>query len=475
MLGEMESGVNRRPFRVAVIGSGPSGFYAVEALLEAFGAQISCDILERLPTPFGLVRGGVAPDHQSIKKVASHYERIAHNPQVRFFGNVKVGGDMTPHELDRFYDAVIYAIGNERDRHLAVPGMDLPGCYSATGFVGWYNGHPDFKKHEFDLDHETAAVIGIGNVAIDVARVLARHPDEWGHTDIAGYVVPKFRSIKKLKRIYVLGRRGAAQAACTLKELKELAQLKHADLIVEPDEIAADRKALEDGSLKDSKARQIVRYLGEIADRGPSGKPRQVILRFCLSPVEFLEGANRRLAGVRLEKNEVRPDGNGVMRPYGTGQFIHLDAGVVFKAVGYRGNEIPGVPFDKRTGTIPNIAGRILKRPGSQEVIPGEYVVGWAKRGPTGLIGTNKLDAIETVKTVVADYPNPPLQGPHRAKVPDESAIVETLEQRNVRYVTFKDWKRIDAQEVRVGQKQGKVREKFTSVKDTMKFLGHNS
>lgn len=459
-----------RPLRVAVVGSGPSGLYAAEALLQHKELGASVDILDRLPMPYGLVRGGVAPDHQNIKGVIRVYEKVFTAPGVRFFGNVKVGRDVTVAELNAQYDAVVYAVGNEGDQRMGLPGEELAGVHSATEFVGWYNGHPDFTHHQFALDVEAAVVIGVGNVAMDVARILARGHAELAPTDMAGYAVEQLRRVSRLKRIYVIGRRGAAQAAFTPKEIKELGALAHADLVVAPQEVSdvAGKDPAAEGW--DVEARANVEALLKKSAEAPKDKPRQIVMRFCLSPVAFEAGPDGRVNGVKLERNELAPDGKGGVKAKGTGRFETIPAGLVFKAIGYRGVPLPGLPFDERKGTLPNLEGRVVESLEGKQVRAGAYVVGWAKRGPSGLIGTNKGDSQATVEILAGDYAAGKT-APHRADEAAPDALPRLLTQRGTRWVDFEAWKRIDAEEIRRGQAAGKIREKFVNIEAVLKFL----
>jgi ferredoxin--NADP+ reductase len=454
-------GTDQRPVRVAIVGSGPGGFYALQSLFDRGPWRATCDMFDRLPTPYGLVRGGVAPDHANIKAVIKVYEKLGRDPRFRFFGNVMLGRDIQVADLRERYDAIVYAIGNESDTKMGVPGEDLPGCHSATDFVGWYNCHPDFLDQSFRLDVENVAVVGLGNVAMDVVRILARDPQELASTDIAPYALDRLREVRRLKRIYVLGRRGPVQAAYSPKEIKEIGDLSYSDLIVSPEEVAFEATP-EQRAAWDKDTQQNVAYVLAKAKEPPggSGKPRQVILRFLVSPVEFLAGPNGAVAMVKLEKNKLRYDDKGQARPVGTGEFVTLPAELVLKAVGYRGVPVPGVPFDERKGIIPNVDGRVVTDTQSRRVVPGEYAVGWAKRGPTGLIGTNKPDSVATVDAIASDF-SADADPPHRAPHPAPEAMPQLLRSRGVRYVTFEDWKRIDAEEVARGKAAGKVREKL--------------
>lgn len=467
-MSEYPLGSAERPLRVAVVGSGPSGFYAVGALFKRKELHVSVDLFDRLPTPFGLVRGGVAPDHQKIKKVIRAYQKTAADPRFRFFGNVMLGRDVQLEDLMRHYDQVVLATGNESDRQMGLPGEDLEGVYSATEFVGWYNGHPDFADREFPLGRATrAAVVGNGNVAIDVVRVLAKRPDELAPTDIAGYAVDALAS-STLEELVMWGRRGPAQAAFSPKEIKELGELDNADLVIGAEEL--DFGELTTTWLAESAGRdnrKNVDYLNEVAAREVGAKQRKVICRFLVSPKEFI-GENGRLTGVRLERNALYPDDTGTPRPKGTGETWIEPVDIVFKAIGYRGVPIQGVPFYDRWGTFPNEAGRILTEHGGDEAVKNLYVVGWAKRGPSGLIGTNQGDSVATVNEMLAD-----IEGVTAPVDPtkDADAVLGLLDERRVRYVSFADWQLLDAEELRLGEAKGKIREKFTQVEDMLTAL----
>jgi ferredoxin--NADP+ reductase len=464
-------GTEPRPVRVAIVGSGPGGFYALQSLLDRGQWHATCDMFDRLPTPYGLVRGGVAPDHANIKAVIKVYEKLGRDPRFRFFGNVKLGSDIQVADLRAHYDAIVYAVGNESDTKMGIPGEDLPGCHSATDFVGWYNCHPDFLEKRFRLDVENVVVVGMGNVAMDVVRILARDPEELAPTDIATYALDQLREVRRLKRIYVLGRRGPVQAAFSPKEIKEIGDLSYSDLVVSPDEVAFEATPAQRAAW-DKDTQQNVEYVLAKAKEpaGGTGKPRQVILRFLVSPVEFIAGPDGAVATVKVEKNKLRYDDKGQARAAGTGEFFMLPAELVMKAVGYRGVPVPGVPFDERKGIIPNVEGRVVADMESRKPLPGEYVVGWAKRGPTGLIGTNKPDSVATVDAIVSDFSGQ-AEPPSAASKPAPEAMPELLRSRGIRYVTFEDWKRIDAEEVVRGKAKGKVREKFLQLDDFLRLV----
>ena len=458
-------GSSERPLRVAVIGSGPSGFYAIAALFKAEGIEADVDLFDRLPTPFGLVRGGVAPDHQKIKNVIRVYNRTAQHERFRFFGNVELGRDISVDDLRRHYDHIVYATGNESDRKMGIPGEDLPGVHSATEFVGWFNGHPDFQDRSFDLaTARRVAVVGNGNVAMDVTRVLVRHPDELAPTDITAESLAVLRE-SNVEEVVLLGRRGPAQAAFSPQEIKEIGSLDGVSLLVSEEAMDLDevsRTWLEAGA-----ARSVTRnvdYLTEIAGAEAGAGNRRVSCRFLVSPIELQAGDDGRVARVVIEENELYASDDGTPRPRGAGRTETLEVDLVFKAVGYRGVPLPGVPFHERWGLLPNDEGRLLTAPDA-EVVPGQYVVGWAKRGPTGLIGTNSPDSTATVKKMLEDIEGVTATA-DPAKAPDQ--IVELLERRGVDFVTFDDWTRLDEDEVALGEAQNKVREKYTNVESMM-------
>jgi ferredoxin--NADP+ reductase len=441
-----------RPLRVAVIGSGPSGVYATEALIKQGEVPVRVDVFDRLPTPFGLVRYGVAPDHQTIKSVTKVMQKVLQDPKVRFFGNVAFGRDLTHDDLRRHYDAVIYTVGASSDRHLGIPGEDLPGSLSATEFVAWYNGHPDYKDLDIRLDARGVAVVGMGNVAVDVTRILAKTAEELGRTDIADHALPVLAQ-SQVTDIYMLGRRGPAQAKFTTKELRELGELLNADVVVRPEELELDERssasiADQPGLLKN------LEVLREFAARPLSGKPRRVHIRFLVSPVAIL--GQGRVERICLEKNRLDEGLNAV----GTGVYEELEVGLVLRSVGYKGVPLPGVPFDERKGIIPNQNGRVLR---DGAVALGEYTAGWIKRGPSGVIGTNKADAAETVKLLLEDVPRLP-----QAQEPHPEAVPRLLQARGVRFVTLEGWLRLDALETQKGQAQGRPRVKLTSVEEML-------
>lgn len=440
---------------VAIIGAGPSGFYTAEHLLKQ-DLPIEIDLIDRLPTPYGLVRGGVAPDHQKIKSVTRVYDKIAAHPAVRFLGHVRIGTDLTRAELLTHYHAVVYAFGAQSDRALGIPGEDLPGSHAATEFVGWYNGHPDYREQRFDLGAPGVAVIGMGNVAVDVVRILARTPDELAATDIAGEALEALRS-SAVRDIYMIGRRGPAQGAFTNPELKELGEMPDADIDVRPEE-------LEGESGGDKAVEKNLETLRRFATKPRRGRRRTIYLRFLRSPLA-LEGVGR-VERIVLGKNRLVQDGEGSLQARPTGESETLPVGLVFRSVGYLGTGIPGVPLDARRGIIPNVEGRVLNAPG--QVAPGEFTVGWIKRGPSGVIGTNKPDAVESADLLLEDHAAGRL---NPAPYPGRVAVDTTLAARGVRVVSWADWLRLDALERTRGKAAGRPRLKFTRIDSMLAAL----
>lgn len=444
-----------RPLRVAVIGSGPSGLYAVEALIKQDQFPVSVDVFDRLPIPYGLVRYGVAPDHYKIKSVISVYEKTLADPRVRFFGHVAFGVDLTHADLRRLYDAVIYAVGASSDRSLGIAGEDLPGSLSATEFVAWYNGHPDAATRALRLDARGVAVVGVGNVAVDVTRILAKTRDELAETDIADHALAVFAE-SAVTDIYMLGRRGPVQAKFTTKELSELGELANADIIVKPEEIALD--PVSEAALAGQRvAQRNLETLRAFATKPVAGKPRRIHLRFLVSPVEIL--GTERVEGLVIERNRLDERQQAV----GTGEYETLDVQMVLRSVGYRGVPLDGVPFDTRAHVVPNTAGRITH---DGAVVPGEYVTGWIKRGPSGLIGTNKADSVETVRSLIADAPGLP-----RAVDGDPAAVDALLAERGIHYVTMRDWMTLDRHEMALGEAQGRPRVKLVHVDEMLTHI----
>jgi ferredoxin--NADP+ reductase len=431
------------PLRVAVVGSGPAGFYAADALLKSGDPVVEVDLIDRLPTPWGLVRLGVAPDHENIKAVSRAFEKTASKPGFRFFGNVEIGRDVSHDELLDLYGAVVYSVGAQTDRRLGIPGEDLPGSWPATAFVAWYNGHPDFQELEFDLSHERAVVVGNGNVAVDCVRMLALTAEELAPTDTTHEAIDAIVG-SGLREVVMIGRRGPVQAAFTPPELKELGELAGADVIVDPADLELDPASERELEADRERARRNVDLLREYAERAPEGRPRRIVLRFLESPVEIV--GDERVEGVRVVRNElVEENGRIVARPTGEPELI--PAGIVLRSVGYKGVELPGVPFDESTGTIPNHGGRV-------EGAERTYAAGWIKRGPSGVIGTNKKDATETIAVLLEDARAGRL---NPTSVDSTQTLEALLERRGVHHVE----QAIEAAERSAGEPRGRPRVKL--------------
>jgi ferredoxin/flavodoxin---NADP+ reductase len=443
------------PLRVAIVGSGPAGFYAAGQLLSAKSLAVEVDLFDRLATPWGLVRAGVAPDHPKIKSVTRVYEKTARRPGFRFHGNVEVGTDVTHDELAAAFHAVLYAVGAPTDRRLGIPGEDLPGSHAATDFVAWYNGHPDYADLRFDLSPRRAMVIGNGNVALDVARMLALTPEELAPTDTADHAIEALAT-SGIEEIVVVGRRGPAQAAYTNPELRELADLAGADVIVDPAEVVLDpdSRAFIESDAAVGTARRNVEIVAGFAAREPEGRPRRIVLRFLASPIEIV--GTDRVEGVRLVRNEIMADADGRLSARPTAATELLEAGLVLRSIGYRGSPIPGVPFDERRATIHNAGGRATSVE-TGEPLPGVYTAGWIKRGPSGVIGTNKKCAQETVDLLLEDRAAGRLPEPST----DAAALLAALEARGVDLVDYAGWEAIDAHERGRGEPHGRPRVKL--------------
>lgn len=431
--------------RVAIVGSGPSGFYTADALIKS-GIDCEIDVIDRLPTPFGLIRAGVAPDHQKTKNVSRAYEKTALNESVAYFGNVDVGQDVSIEELKTLYDAVVLAIGSPYDRKLGVPGEDKKGVFGSADFVGWYNGHPDFRDLEPDLDTKAVVVIGNGNVAIDCARVLVKTPDEMSTTDIATHAADAIHAAP-LEDVYMIGRRGPVEAKFTNVELREMGELQECTPIIDaaqiPDEVPAEEEMSDrDRRLKDKN----LGTLRSFVDADPAGRKRRVHFQFYASPVEILGGDT--VEGIRLEKTEVR-DGRAV----GTGETYDIPCGIVIPAIGYQGQPLEGVPFDERNGVIENDEGRVSE---------GVYAVGWIRRGPTGVIGTNKHDGDRASEQIQEDCSDGGKAG--------RSGLKELLAGKSVRWVDYSDWQKIDEAE-KSAAAEGAPRRKLTRIPEMLAVL----
>ncbi|MEM6998495.1 MAG: FAD-dependent oxidoreductase [Pseudomonadota bacterium] len=453
-------GTEGNPLQVAIIGAGPSGFYAAEALIKSdINAQI--DMYERLPSPYGLVRSGVAPDHPKLKQAILLYDKIALSDNYRLFSNVTIGKDVKVDELKGAYHALIFANGAETDRKLGITGEDLKGSYTATEFVGWYNGHPDYRDREFDLSHEVAVIIGQGNVAADVSRILSKTVDELKHTDIAQHALDVLAE-SKVKEIYVVGRRGPAQAKFTSKELKEFGDLADCNPIVDPEELvlnAASEAELAEKTNAGSK--KIYDLFQNYSQRENSGKNRKCYFQFLRSPVE-LHGSDR-IEKLTIEKNQLSGDAFK-QSARGTGETYDLDVGILFRSIGYRGIAIEGVPFHDSWGVFPNEDGRITE---NDNVVPQLYTAGWIKRGPSGIIGTNRACSVATVDALLTDIEK---LDTNKEKLGAEK-IIKLIEERSINSLSFDQWKQIDTVEVKNGEPKGKPREKFTYVDEMLSIV----
>lgn len=454
-------GSEQRPLRVAIVGSGPSGFYAVEAVF-AFHLNVQVDLFDRLPAPFGLVRYGVAPDHPKIKNVIKVYEKSAADARFRFFGYVDVGKDISVSEMKQFYDAIIFTCGAQTDKRLGIPGEDLLGSHTATEFVAWYNGHPDYRERQFDLSCEVAVVVGQGNVAMDVSRILCKTVEELKNTDIAQHALEALAKTK-IKEVHLIGRRGPVQAAFTPAEIKEFGELAHCqpvfnnldDLKINPE------SQTELNNPNSAVARRNWEILQGFAKAPAANKPKKFIIHFLQSPLELV--GQHKLEKIILEENRLVGE-SGSQKAQGTGQKEELSCGILFRSVGYRGVPIPGIPFDDKKGVFPNKAGRVME---NDKVLPGLYAAGWIKRGPSGVIGTNKPDSAETVQSLRADISNlTPCPQPH------PNAVSEFFLKKGVRFVSFSDWKKIDAAEMERGKPFGKPREKFIKAEEMLAVAG---
>lgn len=455
-------GTSENPLRVAIIGSGPSGFYTVSNLLKQSDLVVEMDMFDRLPTPYGLVRAGVAPDHQKDKSVTRAYEKSAANPGFRFFGNVEYGTHIHLEDLKQHYHQVMFTTGSPFDRNLGVTGEDLAGSHSATEFVAWYNGHPDFADRQFDLSQENVVVVGIGNVAMDVARILCKTVDELKVTDIADHALEAL-SQSKVKNVYILGRRGPAQAAFTPPEIKEMGEFAEADVNILPGEAVIDEHSQNQMDAdNDKNVLKNVETIQSYAARPNAGKPRQLHIRFLVSPTELIEEAGA-VSALKLVQNDLLMDDRGQLKPVATDREEVIPTGLVFRSVGYRGQPLPDVPFNESWGTIANEGGRAVDASGQQVV--GLYTAGWIKRGPSGVIGTNKTCAQETVGLMMEDLQAGRLFEPAD---PGADSALELIRSRQPDFVSFADWKKIDEAEVSEGARQSRPRVKMTQVTDML-------
>ena len=446
--------------KVAIIGSGPSGFYAAQALFK-LSDEVSVDMFDQYPTPFGLLRGGVAPDHQQMKTVATAYHRIAKHANFRFFGNVTIGRDLSLDDIRSHYSAVIVAVGAQTDRRMGIPGEDLPGSYTATEFVAWYNGQLNYQDHTFNLKGKNAVIIGQGNVAVDVVRILAKPVTQLQTTDITNAALMQLAE-SQISDIYMVGRRGPTQAAFTELELKELGHIEGVDLVIHDDLELSSADQIEVS--QSAKSRKNMAQLQALKQRPAVANPRKTIhLMFYASPIELQASADQ-LGSVRFQKNTLVGE-PGQQRVMPTEDGFDLPCDVLFRSIGYRGVPFEGLPFDDQSGTIRHDKGQVVLASG--EPVENMYVTGWIKRGPTGVIGTNRSDSIETVTTCFNNLDS--------AHCQDPTDIVERLTQKNVRFFSYDDWLVLDAYEQSVGKKAGKPREKLTSLNQMLNVLAHGS
>ncbi len=453
-----------RPYHVAIVGSGPSGFFAAASLLKAADTsdhiEVAIDMLEMLPTPWGLVRSGVAPDHPKIKSVSQQFEKTAEDPRFRFFGNIRVGEHFEATELAERYDAVIYAVGAQSDLALNIPGEQSPGSVAAVDFVGWYNAHPHFERMSPDLSGARAVVVGNGNVAADVARMLVTDPDVLALTDIADHALESLRPCS-VQEVLLVGRRGPLQSAFTTLELRELGELEGVDVVVDPAELEgiSDDDAAAAGKI----AKANIKVLRDYAGRGPRPGHRRIVLRFFTSPIEIK--GDGKVDSIVLGRNELISEASGRMVAKDTGAREELPVQLVVRSVGYRGVPTPGLPFDEKGGTIPNTAGRVA---GSRN----EYVVGWIKCGPTGVIGTNKKDSQETVDTLLNDLAGAQDSGLTDRDSDHADKLAEWLTSRQPKLVTAAHWQAIDRFEREAGERHGRPRAKLANLTGLLR-VGH--
>ncbi len=442
--------------KIAIIGSGPSAFYAAQALFKS-EVDIKVDMFEKLPTPFGLLRGGVAPDHQQMKTVSKLYDKIANNEHFKFFGNVEIGTDIEFETIKDCYHATIVAVGAETDRKMNIPGENISGSHTATEFVAWYNGQPSYQTNTFDLNGESAIIIGQGNVAVDVTRILSKPIDSLNKTDITDNAIQHLKN-SKIKDIYMIGRRGPAQAAFTELELKELGKIDGVNVIVHDELDLSDEDITE--TEQSSKARKNIEQLKTIKTAEKHETPNKTIhILFYSSPIEIFEG-NKKIKKVKFIKNRLEGIA-GAQKAIPTEETFEINCNLLFRSIGYRGVPFKGLPFDDRKGIIPNQDGQVVGNDNLQ--IDNVFVTGWIKRGPSGVIGTNRSDSIETVTTCLKYIDNTNIQ--------NNTAIETILSEKNIKFITYSDWKQIDEYEIKQGEKVGKPREKLTSITKIMEVL----
>ncbi len=455
---------NDKQIRVAVIGSGPAGFYAAEHLFKKDEHNFSVDMFDKLPTPHGLVRSGVAPDHQKIKSVTRVYDKIASNENFRFFGLVEYGVHITIEDLKKHYHIVVFATGAQTDRKMNIPGEELQGSHTATEFVAWYNGHPDYRDYKFDLSQEKVAIVGVGNVAVDVARILCRTETELMETDIADYALEALKE-SNVKEVYLLGRRGPAQAAFTNPEVKELGNLDDAHAITHAQEVELDEFTRE--LLENKEDRSLVKkieILNSYSEDIEFEKSKKLHIRFLVSPLEIIGDEGGKVKAIKLVKNELYKTDDGSLRPRATDETEELDVGLVFRSIGYHGVPLPEVPFHEKWGVIHNEKGRVID-PDSGDHVHGFYSTGWIKRGPTGVIGTNKQDSGETVECIIEDIVSGKLLSPENTH---PQLIADLIGERQPNYFSYEDWLRLNELEISKGAEQGRPRIKYTRIEDML-------
>ncbi len=463
----MEMKDTAKKLRVAIIGSGPAGFYGAERIFKKSPVPANIDMFDILPTPHGLVRHGVAPDHQKIKSVSKVYDRIASDPGFRFFGFVEFGKDMTLADLKKSYHQIVFATGAQTDKKIDIPGEGLAGSHTATEFVAWYNGHPHSSGLDFDMSGKRAVIIGVGNVAVDVARVLCLGEGELSKTDIADYALKKLAA-SNIKEVFLIGRRGPAQAAFTNPELRELGNMEGASAVTFEKDMRLDPLTKEIlGEKPDPATEKKLEILRSFLSNSSEGKKKNLYFRFLLSPAAIDGNEDGKVSGVTFVKNRLvrRDDGN--ITAVSTNQTERMEAGLVFRSIGYRGVPLKDVPFDEKTGVIPNSSGRVLDRSGGKPV-EGLYATGWIKRGATGVIGTNKTDSAETVDLMIEDFS----AGRHFVPTLPENSIDRLLEKTKPNYVSYRKWSLLDTKEKKRGEKEGRPRVKYTSVEEILKALG---
>jgi len=455
-------------YRIAIVGSGPAGFFAADHLFKNSDLNIEIDMYDKLPTPFGLVRSGVAPDHQKIKTVTKVYDKIAANPKFRFFGLIEYGKDITLEDLKQHYHQVLFATGAQTDRRMNIPGEELGRSHTATEFVAWYNGHPDFSVLDFDLSVQKIAIIGMGNVAVDVARILCRSKEELSITDITDYAFEKLIN-SNVKEVFMIGRRGPAQAAFTNPELRELGKLEEADCLILKDEAELDD--LTKKQLSNNPERSIEKKVEMISEYSNHTKTKEksLTIRFLQSPIELIPDDDGNVKAIKMVKNSLSKSDDGTLRPKATEKTEILEVDMVFRSIGYHGIPLPEIPFKESWGIIPNNDGRITDI-SEENTLTGLYCTGWIKRGPTGVIGTNKTDSAQTVALMIEDINSNNTFDPEN---PTFDKIVELIKERNPEYVDYEDWLNIDQEEKTKGEKVGRPRVKFTNIEEIKKYLNN--